>query len=88
LALVVTNSPQAVSEKVVAEMKRSGTLLNGKGIYSKEDRSILLVALTVTEVAHLKAIVRTQDPQAFVIVMPAQEILGGGFQPLQEMRRK
>ena len=41
-----------------------------------------------SELAHLKAIVRTQDPQAFVIVMPAQEILGGGFQPLQETGRK
>lgn len=88
LALVVTNSPQTISEKIVAEMKRSGTLLNGKGIYSQEDRPVLLVALTVTEVAHLKAIVRVQDPQAFVIVMPAQEILGGGFQPLKESARK
>jgi hypothetical protein len=84
MALVVTNSPQAVSEKIVAEMKRSGTLLNGKGIYSKEDRPVLLVALTVSEVAHLKAIIRAEDPQAFVIVVPAQEVLGRGFQPLKE----
>ena len=41
-------------------------------------------ALTITEVAHLKAIVREQDPKAFVVVIPTQEILGGNFQPIQE----
>lgn len=45
---------------------------------------MLMVALTVTEVAHLKAIVRAQDPQAFVVVISAQEVLGGSFQPLKE----
>jgi uncharacterized membrane-anchored protein YitT (DUF2179 family) len=44
----------------------------------------LLVALAETEVAHLKFIVRSQDPQAFVVVLPAQEVLGGGFQPLKK----
>ncbi|HOS78987.1 MAG TPA: DUF2270 domain-containing protein [Anaerolineae bacterium] len=84
LALVVTKDPQAVSEKIIKEMKRSGTLLSGQGVYSHQDHPVLMVALTVTEVAHLKAIVRAQDPQAFVVVIPAQEVLGGGFQPLKE----
>jgi uncharacterized membrane-anchored protein YitT (DUF2179 family) len=51
---------------------------------SKEDRPVLLVALTVSEVTHLKAIIRAEDSQAFVIVVPAQEVLGRGFQPLKE----
>jgi len=84
LALVVTDNPQAVSQKIIQEMKRSGTLLRGQGIYAQTDRDLLLVALTVSEAAHLKAIVRTEDPQAFVIVVPAQEVLGRGFQPLKE----
>ena len=40
-------------------------------------------ALTVTEVHNLKAAVAKEDPQAFVIVSPAQEILGRGFNPLE-----
>jgi uncharacterized membrane-anchored protein YitT (DUF2179 family) len=43
---------------------------------------VLLCALTVTEANHLKAVVNASDPQAFVIVSPAQEILGRGFLPL------
>jgi len=37
----------------------------------------------VTEASHLKAVVSATDPQAFVIVSPAQEILGRGFLPLK-----
>lgn len=45
-----------------------------------------MCALTVTEVEHLKAVVSERDPSAFVIVSPAQEVLGSGFVPLQEQR--
>jgi len=45
-------------------------------------------ALTVTEVSLLKSLVRETDPQAFVIVSPAQEILGKGFTPLDEIEIK
>jgi uncharacterized membrane protein len=83
LAMVVTSDPQAVSEQIIKEMKRSGTLLAGQGIYSHQEHPVLMVALTVTEVAHLKSIVRNLDPQAFVTIIPAQEVLGGGFQPLE-----
>jgi uncharacterized membrane-anchored protein YitT (DUF2179 family) len=42
-----------------------------------------LCALTVTEVNHLKALVAETDAKAFVIVAPAQGILGAGFEPLK-----
>lgn len=83
LAMVVTSNPQAVSEQIIKKMKRSGTLLPGQGIYSHQEHPVLMVALTVTEVAHLKSIVRNLDPYAFVTIIPAQEVLGGGFQPLE-----
>jgi uncharacterized membrane protein len=84
LAMIVTSAPEAVSEQIIKVMKRTGTRLSGQGIYSGQEQPVLLVAITATEVAHLKAIVREQDPRAFVIVMPTQEILGGGFQSLAE----
>jgi uncharacterized membrane-anchored protein YitT (DUF2179 family) len=43
-----------------------------------------MCALTVTEVSHLKSLVSSADSEAFVVVSPAQEILGKGFTPLME----
>ncbi|MFN8474964.1 MAG: DUF2270 domain-containing protein [Anaerolineae bacterium] len=84
LTLVVTDQPQAVADNIMKEMKRGVTALHGKGMYSGQEREVLMVALTVTEINKLKALVGQVDPKAFVIVSPAQEIHGRGFQPLQE----
>jgi uncharacterized membrane-anchored protein YitT (DUF2179 family) len=43
-----------------------------------------MVALTVTEVAHLKSLIAKVDPEAFVVVSPAQNIFGKGFMPLEK----
>jgi hypothetical protein len=84
LALVITSQPQLVADRVLKEMKRGVTALHGKGMYSQQEREVLMIALTVTETPRLKTLVRQADPNAFVIVSPAQEVLGRGFQPLGE----
>jgi uncharacterized membrane protein len=84
LALIITDQPQAVADQVLKEMKRGVTALHGQGMYTQQAREVLMVALTVTEMAHLKTLVKAQDPNAFVVVAPAQEVLGRGFQPLNE----
>lgn len=79
LTWIITTHPQEITQLVMSKMKRTATILSGKGSYSKEERSVLMVAVTVTEVAELKAIVKESDPIAFVVVTPAQEVLGKGF---------
>ncbi len=73
---------ERLSKSILNELHRGVTRLEGTGGYTGQTHPVLLVALTVTEVNHLKALVSEYDPKAFVIVMPAQEILGRGFQPL------
>jgi uncharacterized membrane-anchored protein YitT (DUF2179 family) len=65
-------------------MNRGATVLAGKGAYTSKEHSVLMVALTVTEVPQLKALFSTEDPNAFVIVSPAQGVYGRGFAPLEE----
>ena len=83
LALIITDKTEAVSNRILTDLKRGVTSMQGKGMYTGFDRSVLLCALTVTEVHNLKTAVAKEDPRAFVIVSPAQEILGGGFAPLE-----
>jgi uncharacterized membrane protein len=80
MALIITDQAQAVGEHILREMRRGVTALSGKGMYTGKEHTVLLCALTITEVGRLKAIVQQSDPNAFVIVSPAQEILGRGFQ--------
>ena len=84
LALIITTKADAVSQRILAELGRGVTAMTGKGMYTGQERSVLMCALTVTEVHNLKTAVAKEDAQAFVIVSPAQEILGRGFNPLDE----
>jgi len=82
LAYIITDQSQAVSNLILSQMSRGVTALSGTGMYTHRPHAILMCALTVTEVAQLKSLVSSVDPNAFVVVSPAQEILGKGFSPL------
>ncbi|NUQ86641.1 MAG: DUF2270 domain-containing protein [Anaerolineales bacterium] len=84
LALIITDKARDVSSRIMTDLKRGVTAMQGKGMYTGKERSILMCALTITEVHNLKSAVAKEDPKAVVIVSPAQEILGGGFAPLEE----
>ncbi len=82
LAIIVTDRAKPVADRIMTDLRRGVTSMPGMGMYTGQERSILICALTVTEVHNLKVAVAREDPQAFVIVSPAQEVLGRGFTPL------
>lgn len=82
LAFVITGKAKAVSDRILSDMGRGVTAVEGKGMYTGADRTVLMCALTVTEVHNLEAVVAREDPQAFVVVSPVHEVLGRGFNPL------
>lgn len=83
LALIVTDKADEISDCIMKQMRRGVTVLPGKGAYTGQERAVLMVALTVTEFAQLKALVAANDPTAFVIISPVKSIFGRGFSPLK-----
>ncbi len=82
LAIIITTQPEQIARRILQEMRRGVTGLHGKGMYTGQEREVLLVAVTVTEMSQLKDLARGADPNAFIMVAPAREILGRGFQSL------
>lgn len=82
-AMIVTKEPQAVSHRVLEELERGVTILDGSGAYTGEARPVLYCVITRSEVATLKAIVNETDPSAFMVIGVAHEALGEGFRPLK-----
>lgn len=83
LTYTITSEPDAVSRRIIDELGRGVTAIPGRGMYGNTERGVLLCAVTVTEVAHLREVVKDADPHAFIIVSPVQEVLGEGFLPLE-----
>ena len=79
LATIITTRSQQISPRLLKELGRGVTALEGIGMYTGERRNVLLCAVTDIQMSHLKKIVSQADPDAFVIVSPTEEVRGRGF---------
>ena len=83
LCLIITDKPsEEIAQKIMDEIDHTVTELSGRGMYSGTHKNVLLAAIKPTEMPTLKRIVYEIDRDAFVVVMPANEILGNGFKSL------
>ena len=83
-AMIITNEPDLVKENILYGLERGVTLLDGKGGFTGEVRTVLFCVISRTEVARLKDLVHDADPHAFMVIGDAYEALGEGFKPLGE----
>ncbi len=84
VAYIVTREPRAVSDAVLHELDRGVTILKGEGAWSGEERPVLMCAFKQRQIVTLKQIVQQSDPDAFMIVCNAHEVLGLGFRRYQQ----
>ena len=83
-ALIICGQSDVVSQRILTEMERGVTILEGAGAYTDEPRPVLYCVVTRSEVQQLKAIVHETDPKAFMVIGVAYEALGEGFQSFKK----
>jgi len=82
-AMIVTSKPEDVSARVMENLERGVTVLEGTGAFTGTSKPVLYCVITRAEVATLKTIVNEIDPEAFMVIGVAHEALGEGFRPLK-----
>lgn len=82
--LIVSDKTQEIRDKIINDLNRGGTLLNGQGLYSNVERKIVFTVVNRRETVMLQDYINKIDPGAFVTVINANEILGNGFKSLKE----
>ncbi|MBW6533504.1 MAG: YitT family protein [Mariniphaga sp.] len=80
--LIVSKKHQDIKNKILVDLERGGTYLRGEGMFTGEEKHIIYTVVSRREVAILQEYIGTIDPDAFITVMDAREILGEGFQSL------
>jgi len=78
VAYIISEQHQIVTERLL-QLNRGVTLLNGTGAYSGADKKVILCAFSRSQIVQVKRLVKEADPDAFIIVYDAHEILGEGF---------
>lgn len=79
LLIIISNKSQEISEEVGDKVRKGTTGVFGKGMYTNENKLILLCAASRGEVAKVKQIAKKIDPKSFVIIANAREVMGLGF---------
>ena len=79
VALIISKEYEEVARQIGKKLQRGATLLHGEGAYSHADTKVILTAVKRQQLAELKELVTNIDPNAFIIVQEAHQVLGDGF---------
>lgn len=79
MAFIVSDRHAEIAREIMYVLGRGCTELRGRGVWSGNDRPVLMCILGKTETMRLKAIVEAQDPSAIMIVSEVHEAFGEGF---------
>ncbi len=79
VALIITKEHDLIAREVGIQLDRGCTLLYGQGAYSKKETKVVLTAVKRQQLAELKQLVAEIDPDAFIILQEAHQVLGDGF---------
>lgn len=82
LVYIISSSPQVIAHRIQTLLGRGVTFLEGRGAYSGRGYSVILTAVRQQELSTVTNTVREIDPEAFVIISEAREVMGFGFKPL------
>ena len=80
---IITSKPQEVDEFIVNVLKRGATIYNAKGVYTNDEKYVIMTVCKRTEAIKLRAKVKEIDPSSFVIITKTSEIAGKGFREVQ-----
>ena len=76
---IISEQGDAIKAAIMARLERGVTVLEARGGYTGQSKSVLFCVTANREVTQLKTLVAEVDPEAFVIVTPATEVMGEGF---------
>ncbi len=79
VAYAVSNKYEEMAKRVMDEMQRGITYIDGEGGYNNEPKKIIMCAMPSRQFGRFKKIVFEVDPKAFVITVPSKHIIGEGF---------
>lgn len=79
VALIISPRYEEIANVITHKLERGATYLHGQGVYKGNDTKVVLTAVKKQQLPELKRLVSEIDPDAFVIVQEAHQVLGDGF---------
>jgi len=77
--IIISDKSDLIAEKILKELDRGVTGLHGVGMWTKEEKNVLICVVKRHEVGQIKNLIKSVDHKAFVILTDVREVLGEGF---------
>lgn len=77
--LIISDKAKDIADGIIADIGRGVTFLNGEGAYTGDPKKIVMVVVSMTQIAKIKIVVNTVDSNAFMLILAASEVQGRGF---------
>lgn len=74
--MIVTKNGDEMKAKLLANLYRGITIMDGEGAYSGEGRKILMTVITRYQLTDVKTMINEIDPDAFVNITETTEVMG------------
>ena len=79
VALIISSQYETIAREIGIKLDRGATFLHAEGSFSHNPTKVVLAAVKKQQLAELKELVVGIDPNAFIIVQEAHQVLGDGF---------
>ena len=79
VAMIISKEHDTIAKAIGEQMGRGATFLHGEGSYTGKGIKVVLCAVKRQQITELKDLVIRIDPDAFVILQEAHQVLGDGF---------
>ena len=79
LFFIKTKKNADIAKEIGDQIQRGATGIYGKGMYSDENKLILMCAASRRDVAKIRNLATKIDPKCFMIITNSREVLGEGF---------
>lgn len=72
---IITDTPQELSQAIIEKLHHSCTLIPAKGMYSGQEKNLLICVINKSQIAALSKIIRSY-PNTFAIMSSVSEVMG------------
>ena len=79
LFIIVSEKTEEIAKEIGEKIQRGTTGLYGKGMYTGENKLVLICAAGRRDVAKVRKLVKKIDPKCFMVITNSREVLGEGF---------
>lgn len=77
--MIMSKEYETVAKVITKDLNRGATYLKGEGTYSGREMKVVFTVVKKQQLPELKRLVNEVDPNAFVVVQEAHQVLGEGF---------